>query len=113
MQIQANPAGMNNKELADKREQGNCRYRCVEVLPGGLDCCQAARDILGKRFLRKEIPSLPLDACDAKDCRCSYELLDDRRTGARRISDVVGNTTTLFFDSDNRQRTSSGRRFTD
>lgn len=110
MQVPANKSGINNKRTPVNKEEGNSRYRCVEVLPGSLDCCHAAQDLLGRRFLSDEVPSLPLDACDADNCRCSYELLDDRRSSARRVSDVVGNNTTLFFESGKRHRTSTGRR---
>jgi len=113
MQIPANETGNHKKLLLDIKQQANSEYRCVEVLPGSLDCCQAARDILGKRFLSDQVPSLPLDACDARDCQCSYELLEDRRTNSRRVSDALSNNTTLFFDSESRHRTSTGRRHND
>jgi hypothetical protein len=106
----ANVTAANKKKLSDTDEQGNSRYRCVEVLPGSLDCCQAVQDILGQRFLSKQIPSLPLDACDAQDCRCSYEFLADRRTSVRRVSDAVGNTTLQFVEMHDRHRVRTGRR---
>jgi hypothetical protein len=110
MQIPANPTGINKKLLSDTDSNGNSRYRCVEILPGSLDCCMAARGILGQRFLNNQIPSLPLDACDAPDCQCSYEHLPDRRTHSRRVSDAVGQSTSAFFESQERPRISTGRR---
>jgi hypothetical protein len=113
MQIPANLTINNKKQSSDISEHKSSQYRCVEVLPGNLDCCQAVQDILGKRFLSKEIPSLPLNTCDAQDCRCSYELLDDRRTHIRRVPDAAGNTTSPFFESHERHRDSTGRRSLD
>jgi hypothetical protein len=110
MQIPANPTGINKKLLSETDSNGNSRYRCVEVLPGSLDCCKAAQDILGQRFLNNQIPSLPLDACDAANCLCSYEHLPDRRTNSRRVSDAVSHSTSQFFESQERPRTSTGRR---
>ncbi len=110
MQIPANPTGNHKKILLDTDDPEDSRYRCVEILPGGLDCCRAVRDTLGTRFLSAQVPSLPLDGCDAKDCQCSYELLPDRRTNSRRVSDALGDNTSYFFESHNRHRTSTGRR---
>ena len=110
MQIPANPTGINKKLLSDTDSNGNSRYRCAEILPGSLDCCMAARGILGERFLHHQIPSLPLDACDAADCLCSYEHLPDRRTQNRRVSDAVGDGTSAFFEAQERPRISTGRR---
>jgi hypothetical protein len=113
MQFLGNMPGTEKDQKPGNGVDDKTRYRCVEVLPGGIDCCQAANDILGKRFLRAEIPALPLATCDAEVCRCSYELLDDRRTSHRRASDAVGDSATLFFEADNRHRSSSGRRHDD
>ena len=113
MQVPANLTGTHKKRSADSSAQENSKYRCVEVVPGSLDCCYAVQELLGKRFLSKQIPSLPLDACDAQDCQCSYEHLKDRRTNARRVSDVVVNTTSIFVDSNDAPRTSKGRRSND
>ena len=63
------------------------KYRCVEVIAGN-GSCAAALGIAGRRFFPDEIPSLPLDGCDAGECRCSYELRDDRRGTPRSGKDV-------------------------
>ncbi len=69
-------------------------YRGVEVHPGTLGCCGAVREIRGKRFLSDEVPSLPLQGCDAEDCGCTYELFADRRRSStinrESVEDVAG-----------------------
>ena len=62
-------------------------YRGVLIVAGDEGCCRPARILAGQRFLTDEIPKLPLDQCDVSECRCSYKLFDDRRTGERRLSD--------------------------
>jgi len=54
-------------------------FRCVQVNANGDDCCQAALELSGMRFLPEEIPRLPLAGCEADSCNCSYELFSDRR----------------------------------
>ena len=113
MQVPANLTGTYKKRSADSSAQENSKYRCVEVVPGSLDCCYAVQELLGERFLSKQIPSLPLDGCDAQDCQCSYAHLKDRRTDARRVSDAVGNDTSTFYKMHDRNRISTGRRHGD
>ncbi len=113
MQVPANLTDTNKKRSSDSSAQENSKYRCVEVVPGSLDCCYAVQELLGERFLSKQIPSLPLDGCDAQDCRCSYELLKDRRTDTRRVSDAVGNDTSTFYKMHDRHRIITGRRHGD
>lgn len=51
----------------------------------GDDCCHAAADLHGKRFLLEEVPMLPLEACDRiGDCQCVYRNHADRREGDDR-----------------------------
>ncbi len=110
MQISANLTGRHKKQSSDSSEPENSEFRCVEILAGSLDCCYAVQELLGKRFLSRQIPSLPLDGCDAKDCQCSYELMPDRRTNSRRVSDALGDKTSHFYEMHDRHRTSTGRR---
>ena len=69
------------------RAQPTSRYRGVQVVTDNQSCCRAARKISSQRFLSNEVPRLPLDDCNTKDCQCTYRLFDDRRTGTRRLSD--------------------------
>lgn len=96
---------------ANRAEQSP--YRGVEVVSHAQTCCQAAKDIRGKRFLSTAAPLLPLKDCDAADCRCSYKRFADRRTDARRASDVAFDIVGQFPDEEKRSEQPAGRRATD
>ncbi len=96
-----------------KRTDENNNYRGVEVIGNGDGCCEAAQTIKGKRFLSDDVPLLPLDGCDASDCKCSYKRFDDRRTDIRRGSDVAFDIASELCEQDNRSGESSGRRSDD
>lgn len=85
-------------------------FRGVQVNPGDDRCCRAVSDIQGQRFLSNEIPSLPLEGCDAGACNCTYELFDDRRTDARRVSDVAFDIVAEYHSDENRIHAPTGRR---
>jgi hypothetical protein len=54
-------------------------------------CCEAARGLLGRRFLAAVAPRLPLADCTAKDvCSCKYKHHEDRRGSPRRKEDKSG-----------------------
>lgn len=74
------------KTTTDGKPGDKSRYRGVELHSGPRGCCEAMRALAGKRFLKDEIPGLPLADCDRDDCQCSYELFDDRRTQNRRAA---------------------------
>ena len=84
-------------------------YNGIQINVNSEECCQAARKLEGQRFLANEVPMLPLDGCDAAECRCAYERFDDRRTDARRLSDVGYDMASQLHDQENRINT-SGRR---
>lgn len=113
MQILAGLSGLTIKQATNKRAKEKSRYRGVEVIANGKDCCEAVREISGKRFLSEEVPKLPLIGCDATECRCSYELFEDRRTDLRRASDATCDIASQFHRSDHRSGRSSGRRSED
>jgi hypothetical protein len=74
------------------------------------DCCPAAAAIRGQRFLSEEAPLLPLEDCDRRmSCRCRYRHFVDRRTEARRDSDL--GLPSRPYPQD--KRTGRGRRITD
>ena len=74
-------------EPRSRKAKPTSLYRGVLIVAGDEGCCRSARILAGQRFLTDEIPKLPLDKCDVSECRCSYKLFDDRRTGERRLSD--------------------------
>jgi hypothetical protein len=111
VQFLASLSGKTNKTTNGGKS--NSRYRCVEVQTHRDDCCKAAHDLAGKRFLHGEVPALPLDECDAGECGCDYKLLDDRRSGPRRASDVASDMAKRYVESDDRRPRTSGRRWDD
>lgn len=74
-------------EPRDCNTQPVSLYRGVQIVAGNEGCCRAAKILSSQRFLTDEIPRLPLEQCDAAECRCTYKLFDDRRTDERRLSD--------------------------
>jgi hypothetical protein len=72
--------------------------------------CDAARDMVGQRFLSEEAPRLPLDDCDcASRCGCVYRHFSDRRTEVRRDADMGLPHRHVPHD----KRDGTGRRVTD
>ncbi len=86
------------------------RYRGVQVIADSDDCCQAVRDIAGRRFLAEEVPPLPLEGCDTASCQCTYKLFGDRRTDLRRTSDIGYDITSELRTSENRRLEADDRR---
>jgi hypothetical protein len=82
-------------------------YRSVAVTPG-VKCCSAANDILGKSYLFREAPRLPLANCTMPtNCSCKFKKASDRRDGERRQIGVT-ETGRWFAGPENRKR--GGRR---
>ncbi len=85
-------------------------FHGVSVTTGSGFSCQAADDLKNVRYLADEAPMLPLAGCSSpSECRCRYEHFDDRRTDARRESDVG----LPMKDHPNDARSGFGRRVTD
>ncbi len=60
-------------------------YASASVVIEEDQCCQAAANIAGKRYLMAEVPMLPLDGCTRVDaCPCKYQKFSDRRQEDRR-----------------------------
>lgn len=88
-------------------------YRGVQVVPHPDGCCRAAADVARQRYLANQVPRLPLDGCDAAECRCAYKLFDDRRTDLRRASDVAYDIASELRNAENRRGDCRGRRSDD
>lgn len=83
------------KKRASERAAGGSReidlmattskFHAVSIRPGPA-ACSAARALEGQRFLSDAAPSIPLPACDSRDCRCRFVHFDDRRAGEDRRS---------------------------
>jgi len=64
-------------------------FHGVSIRPDPENACEAACDLENIRFLADDAPMLPLSDCsNPAGCRCRYQHYDDRRTEARRESDV-------------------------
>jgi hypothetical protein len=83
-----------------KRTASAPRFAGVEVRIGAT-ACEAARAMVGRRFLVGEAPKLPLAGCTEARCRCSFEKLSDRRSETRRWSDE-GVSATVFSATERR-----------
>ena len=89
--------GASKKELSQKRvahkgslqqqasdnsaESRDFRAVTVQARSGA---CKAAIALQDQVFLAREAPSLPLAGCNAGNCGCRYQYLDDRRQEDRR-----------------------------
>jgi hypothetical protein len=47
--------------------------------------CEAVKPLLGKRYLSKEAPRLPLKDCTEPACSCHYRHHDDRRLDGKPL----------------------------
>jgi hypothetical protein len=84
-------------------------FHGVSVVPGD-EACDSVCQIANVRFLADDAPMLPLAGCEhPHECRCRYQHFDDRRTDARRESDVG----LPMKDHPNEARSGHGRRVTD
>ena len=62
-------------------------FHAVSIIAGP-NACGAAHRFAGHRFLSRQAPRLPLPTCDAFNCQCRFKHHQDRRSGARRRSDI-------------------------
>lgn len=85
---------------ATPRKQPN-KFAAAELQPG-LESCEAARQLAGKRLLATDAPMLPLDGCTER-CRCAYKRYTDRRQEARRTADYGFEPTITFVGQERRR----------
>lgn len=102
-------SGHHHKHAAENRS----RFHCVEAHHPP-QCCNAVKDIEGKRFLSAEAPILPVKGCDNPHCHCDYVHHDDRRSENRRTDlgiqhDMYGQN----GEQEHRDESHHGRRKTD
>jgi hypothetical protein len=70
--------------------RGSTQWHAVSISTGRW-CCEAARGLIGTRYLSQEAPRLPLRDCSAGgECACTYRHHNDRRGQARRKDEVLG-----------------------
>lgn len=76
------------KRVQRKKNSDSGAYQAVRIHTRK-DSCEKAHSLEGKAFLCSQAPMIPLPECDKSvNCRCVYEHISDRRTDARRDSDV-------------------------
>jgi hypothetical protein len=86
-----------------KRPSGSGDFRAAEIEPGLL-CCAAVKQVMGRSYLLREAPRLPLQGCSAPiDCSCKFRKHADRRNGDRRLFGT-GETDRWFVASESRRR---------
>lgn len=83
-------------------------YHAVSVLAGP-QCCAAARELDGRRFLSSGAPMLPLKACTQSICQCRYVHHSDRRSSGDRRMRIHNPHAHKMAD----RRTGNGRRLND
>jgi hypothetical protein len=82
------------KPPARKLASGEGDFRAVEVSARVL-CCEAARQVAGKRYLLRKAPQVPLMGCTMPTtCSCMFLKSKDRRDGDRRL---LGAGTSRWF----------------
>ena len=65
------------------------------TIEANANACEAARALVGHRFLAREAPLLPLPDCGVAECPCRYRHYQDRREGPRRAEDEGGVNTPI------------------
>jgi hypothetical protein len=95
---------------ADSSSRYHSQFHAVSVHPGS-KCCQAASALVGKRFLSRLAPMVPLEACTAETCHCVYQhYLDRRNTHSDRRSRNTEKQIPPRFGVRNRRLDAAGRR---
>jgi hypothetical protein len=85
-------------------------YHAVSIVSGSKGC-DAAKAQLGRRYLSREAPRLPLADCGNPECRCHYAHHDDRRALPRRVADGRdAGPAAPYKGPERRLRSSAGRR---
>ena len=85
-------------------------FHGVAIIPDRNSPCEAVTALANVRYLADEAPMLPVAGCSNRgSCHCKYQHFDDRRTEARRESDIGMPVKNHPNDS----RSGSGRRVTD
>ena len=74
-------APLTRKEKLLKLAQSDCYYS-VSITRAG---CPASSQLIGRCFLFKDAPSLPLPNCGADKCTCEYQGVINRRKVERRM----------------------------
>ena len=100
------PAKKPTPIVRPKRSNIAGDFRAVSIAPS-IMCCTAAMHATGRRYLLREAPRLPLEACTMPtNCSCKFHKNADRRDSDRRLFGAT-ETNRWFAGPENRKR---GRR---
>jgi len=86
---------------------GNGAFRGVSIKPGK-GACEAAKALVGTRYLQSEAPAIPLPDCTTAKCDCHYNYHGDRRTDEDRRA-PYSIRTELYGSTDQPDRRSARR----
>ena len=104
------PAKPSMRIANSKRPNSSGDFRAVEIAPGAM-CCMAAKQAMGRSYLLRAAPRLPLMGCTAPtNCSCRYFKNADRRDSDRRL---FGATETGRWFAGMESRKMEGRRSAD
>jgi len=77
-------------------------------------CCEAGQQLIGRRFLIREAPKVPLARCTSSSCKCGYIKHTDRRDSEEDRRALYGLRSELHvLDSGKERRIRKGRRQSD
>ena len=82
----------------------NTQFHAVSIKYEGR-ACEAAKNMIGRRFLATAAPRLPLAECDVLECSCRFAHHEDRRSHKDRRSPFGpggGSAATGSFDAEQR-----------
>jgi len=77
-------AASRNGTRALSKKQGKGRsgpnpYQSAEIEFDPQCACDAVKRIAGRRFLVRDVPTIPVPDCDVTGCKCTYIRFKDRR----------------------------------
>jgi len=73
------------KQPVQKKLTDSSPFHAVSI-KAEASACDAAKALVGKRYLSEAAPRLPLPECDVATCTCRFVHHADRRTGRDRRS---------------------------
>ena len=90
----AKPKRPINPQVKQAAETRNPANKSSEFHAVAITCndsaCDAAKALLGKRFLSNDAPRLPLEDCTLPACECQFRHYADRRNPKNRRSQFSG-----------------------
>jgi len=101
------PANKPTPVARAKQPNSTGDFRAVEIAPS-IICCEAATRVMGKPYLMRQAPRLPLYGCTMPTkCSCKFRKNADRRDSDRRL---FGSAETNRWFAGVDSRTLRGRR---